>query len=296
MRRCASSRSATSPLLLIAAGRDDLLPHVRGRLRAPSRGASRRPTACTPSEADAAHGRRSPCRSTRSSASSARSLLVRRKFRGKALLNALIDLPFAISPGRHRPRAGARLRPRGWFGGGSLDHGIQIIFSTPGHRARRRSSSRCRSWCARSSPVLQEIGDDQEQAARRSAPTAGRPSGGSRCRRSAGASPTASCSPTARVLGEFGAVSVVSGQISGQTETLPLFVEKQFENFDIGRRLRGLRCVLALLALLTLLAMNLLNAERRPDDHGHRRRERRQAASVTSRPSTTSRSTSRTAR
>jgi sulfate transport system permease protein len=62
---------------------------------------------------------------------------------------------------------------------------------------------------------------------------------------------------TARVLGEFGAVTIVSGTISGQTETLPLFVQKQFEAFNEPGAY-GASLVLALLALATLLAMNLL--------------------------------------
>jgi sulfate transport system permease protein len=62
---------------------------------------------------------------------------------------------------------------------------------------------------------------------------------------------------TARALGEFGAVSVVSGHIAGQTETLTLHVQDRFEAFDVtGAYAASL--VLALLALLTLLSMNLL--------------------------------------
>jgi sulfate transport system permease protein len=67
---------------------------------------------------------------------------------------------------------------------------------------------------------------------------------------------------TARALGEFGAVSIVSGRISGQTETLPLYVQKQFEIFNsVGAYSAAL--VLALLALATLLAMNLLRRKER---------------------------------
>jgi sulfate transport system permease protein len=62
---------------------------------------------------------------------------------------------------------------------------------------------------------------------------------------------------TARALGEFGAVSVVSGHIAGQTETLTLHVQDRFEAFDLtGAYAASL--VLALLALATLLSMNLL--------------------------------------
>ena len=61
---------------------------------------------------------------------------------------------------------------------------------------------------------------------------------------------------TARVLGEFGAVTIVSGSISGQTETLPLFVAKAFEQFDEQAAYAG-AIVLALLALTTLLLMSI---------------------------------------
>jgi sulfate transport system permease protein len=62
---------------------------------------------------------------------------------------------------------------------------------------------------------------------------------------------------TARALGEFGAVSVVSGRIEGQTQQLPLYVQDRFENFDATGAYTA-AVVLALLALGTLLAMNLL--------------------------------------
>jgi sulfate/thiosulfate transport system permease protein len=62
---------------------------------------------------------------------------------------------------------------------------------------------------------------------------------------------------TARVLGEFGAVTIVSGSISGKTETLPIFVQKQFDAFNEPGAY-GASLLLALLALMTLLAMNLL--------------------------------------
>src|SRR5438445_217812 len=70
---------------------------------------------------------------------------------------------------------------------------------------------------------------------------------------------------TARALGEFGAVSVVSGRIGGQTQTLPLYVQDRFENFDITGAYAA-SVVLALLALGTLLAMSLLT--RRAHERG----------------------------
>ena len=86
-------------------------------------------------------------------------------FRGKALLNALIDLPFAVSPVVDRPRADPRLR-RVTAGSatGSLEHGIQVIFSVPGMVLATIFVSL--PFVVREVvPVLREIGDEQEQAA-----------------------------------------------------------------------------------------------------------------------------------
>ncbi len=81
---------------------------------------------------------------------------------------------------------------------------------------------------------------------------------------------------TARALGEFGAVSVVSGRIEGQTQTLPLYVQGQFENFNITGAYAS-AVVLALLALGTLVAMNLLTRRtrrgRRAPTAAHGRRQ-----------------------
>ena len=62
---------------------------------------------------------------------------------------------------------------------------------------------------------------------------------------------------TARALGEFGAVSVVSGKLSGQTETATLYVENRFQRFDETGAYAA-AVVLALIALVTLLAMNVI--------------------------------------
>ena len=62
---------------------------------------------------------------------------------------------------------------------------------------------------------------------------------------------------TARALGEFGAVSVVSGKLSGQTETATLYVENRFLRFD-ETGAYAVSVVLALIALVTLLAMNVI--------------------------------------
>ena len=97
----------------------------------------------------------------------------------------------------------------------------------------------------------------------------------------------------ARAIGEFGAVSVVSGKIAGETETLTLLVEKRFQNFDLAGAYAA-SALLALIALVTLLAMTLINPQEGGRDD--RRTRRHASASATSSRSTTSRSRSPTAR
>ncbi len=184
-------------------------------------------------------------------------VLVRQKFRGKALLNAAIDLPFAISPVVIGLALFLVYAPRdSWFGETLAENGIQVIFSVPGMVLATIFVSL--PFVVREvMPVLQEIGTDQEEAAT-----------------TLGASPWQTfwrvtvpairwglaygiVLATARALGEFGAVAVVSGHINGKTETLPIFVQREFDNFNVaGAYAAGL--VLAILALLVLFSMNFL--------------------------------------
>jgi sulfate transport system permease protein len=184
-------------------------------------------------------------------------VLVRQNFRGKALLNASIDLPFAISPVVIGLALFLVYAPRdSWFGETLAQNGIQVIFSVPGMVLATIFVSL--PFVVREvMPVLQEIGTDQEEAAE-----------------TLGASPWQTfwrvtlpairwglaygiVLATARALGEFGAVTVVSGHINGKTETLPIFVQRQFDNFSVaGAYAAGL--ALAILALLVLFSMNLL--------------------------------------
>jgi sulfate transport system permease protein len=184
-------------------------------------------------------------------------VLVRQDFRGKALLNAAIDLPFAISPVVIGLALFLVYAPRNsWFGETLAQNGIQVIFSVPGMVLATIFVSL--PFVVREvMPVLLEVGTDQEEAAT-----------------TLGASPWQTFRKvtlpairwglaygvvlaTARALGEFGAVSVVAGRRSGETETLPLYVQRQFENFDVaGAYAAGL--LLAVLALAVLFSMNLL--------------------------------------
>jgi sulfate transport system permease protein len=183
--------------------------------------------------------------------------VVRQRFRGRALLNAMVDLPFAVSP----VVVGLALllvygRRDGWVGEWLAERGIQVIFSTPGMILATMFVSL--PFVVREViPVLREIGTEQEQAA--ATLGAGRFQTFFRVTLPAirwgvayGVVLT-----TARALGEFGAVSVVSGKLSGRTETATLFVENRFQRFDETGAYAA-SVVLALLALATLLAMNLI--------------------------------------
>jgi sulfate/thiosulfate transport system permease protein len=183
-------------------------------------------------------------------------LLERGRIRGKALLGLLIDLPFALSPVVIGLALVLAYGHTGWLGDWLSAHVTQVIFSVPGIVLGTAIVSL--PFVARETmPVLRELGTDAEQAAA----TLGA-SGwqtfwrvtlpGIRWAVVYGVVLT-----TARALGEFGAVSIVSGRIEGQTQTLPLYVQDRFENFDLtGAYAAAL--VLALLALATLLVMSML--------------------------------------
>jgi sulfate/thiosulfate transport system permease protein len=186
-------------------------------------------------------------------------VIVRGRFHGKTLLNALVDLPFALSPvviGLALYLVYART---GWFGGWLVDHGITVIFALPGMILATIFVSL--PFVVRETvPVLREIGTEQEEAAW-----------------TLGASPLTAffrvtlpairwgvtygiVLTTARAIGEFGAVSIVSGSIAGRTETLTLHVQQRFQGFDLTGAYTA-SVELALLALITLLFMTLLRKE-----------------------------------
>jgi sulfate/thiosulfate transport system permease protein len=182
--------------------------------------------------------------------------LVRGRWRGKSIVEAIIDLPFAVSPIVIGLALILVYGRSGWLGTWLVDHGTNVIFAVPGMVLATIFVSL--PFVVREvAPVLREIGDEQEQAAA-----------------TLGASPRQTFMrvtlpairwgiaygvvlSTARAIGEFGAVSVVSGKISGQTETLTLLVEKRFQNFDVAGAYAA-SALLALIALATLLAMTLI--------------------------------------
>jgi sulfate/thiosulfate transport system permease protein len=172
------------------------------------------------------------------------------------VIDAVINLPFAISPVVIGLSLFLLYGTKGWLGPDLAEAGIEILFSVPGMVLASIFVSV--PFVVRETvPVLQEIGTEQEQAATTLGANAWQtfwritlPS--IRWGVAYGVVLT-----TARVLGEFGAVSIVSGSRSGETETLPLFVQKAFDNFEPAGAY-GASVLLAVLALSTLLAMNVL--------------------------------------
>ena len=172
-------------------------------------------------------------------------------FPGKALLGALIDLPFSVSP----VVAGMLLilvfGQDGWFGGWLQAHGVQVIFALPGLVLATVFVTL--PFVARELiPLMQAQGSEQEEAAL----TLG--AGGWRIffhvtlPRVRWALLYGVLLCNARAMGEFGAVYVVSGHLPGLTNTLPLQVDQLYqENFSAAF------AVASLLALLTLLTLGL---------------------------------------
>jgi sulfate/thiosulfate transport system permease protein len=185
--------------------------------------------------------------------------IVRRRFPGKGLVNAFVDLPLALSPVVVGLAFLLLYGRNGW-----LEHlPFDVVFAFPGMVLATIFVSL--PFVVREVvPVLREIGTEQEQAAS----TLGASSFQTFRRVTLPAIRWAVAYgvvlTTARALGEFGAVSVVSGRIVGKTETMTLHVEDRFQSFDLVGAYAA-SVVLALLAVATLVAMNVF----RPKEGTH---------------------------
>jgi sulfate transport system permease protein len=183
-------------------------------------------------------------------------LIVRRRFPGKGLLNAFIDLPLALSPVVVGLSLFLLFGRTGWFGGFLERHDIQVLFALPAMVIATLFVSL--PFVAREVvPTLREIGDDQEQAARTLGASGWQTFWRITLPSIRWAVVYGVILTTARCLGEYGAIAVVSGRIQGQTETATLRVEERYESFDLAGAY-AIAIVLALIAVTVLVAMTLI--------------------------------------
>jgi sulfate/thiosulfate transport system permease protein len=177
-------------------------------------------------------------------------------FRGKSLLITLIDLPFAVSPVISGLIYVLLFGLQGWLGPWLAEHDVKIIFAVPGIVLATIFVTF--PFVARELiPLMQEQGSEEEQAAlvlgangwqtfwRVTLPNV----------KWALLYGVILCN--ARAMGEFGAVSVVSGHIRGKTNTIPLHVEILYNEYNFVAAF-AVASLLAILALLTLVAKSLV--------------------------------------
>jgi sulfate transport system permease protein len=190
-------------------------------------------------------------------------VLVRRRGRLAAALDAMIDLPFLISPVIVGLALTLVYGESGWFGHWFSNHGVRIIFAVPGMALATIFVSL--PFVVREvAPVLVEIGDEQEQAAA----TLGASSWQTFWRVTLpsirwGVAYGVILS-TARALGEIGAVLVVSSLVAGSTLTLPLLVYQRDSQIGSGSITGAYAAAteLAVISLVVLLAMTLFAPRR----------------------------------
>ena len=186
------------------------------------------------------------------------------EFRGKSLLITVIDLPIAVSPVISGMLLVLLFGMRGWFGAWLASNGISLVFAIPGIMIATLFVTF--PYVARELiPLMQQLGNDEEEAAitlgaggwmtffRVTLPKIrwGLLYGVILC--------------NARAMGEFGAVSVVSGHIRGLTNTMPLAIEALYNDYDFTGAF-AVASLLTLLALLTLVLKSLVERT------GYRRR------------------------
>ena len=184
--------------------------------------------------------------------------MARFEFRGKALLGALIDLPFSVSPVIAGLIYVLLFGAQGWFGPWLDAHGIRVIFAVPG--LVLASVFVTLPFVARELiPLMQSQGSEDEQAARVLGANGWQMFFRVTLPNIRWALLYGVLLCNARAMGEFGAVSVVSGHIRGLTTTMPLEVEMRYNEYDYAGAF-AVASLLALLALLTLAVKTLLEA------------------------------------
>jgi sulfate transport system permease protein len=178
--------------------------------------------------------------------------IVRRRFPGKGLLNAAVDLPLALSPVVVGLSLFLLYGRNGWLG----DLPFRVLFATPSMVLATIFVSL--PFVAREVvPVLREIGTDQEEAAATLGAGAFRTFWRVTLPAIRWAVAYGVVLTTARSIGEYGAVAVVSGNIEGKTQTMTLLVADMYTNYNLTGAYAA-SVVLAMIAIVTLVAMTLI--------------------------------------
>jgi len=177
-------------------------------------------------------------------------------FRGKSLLITLVDLPFSVSPVVSGLIYVLLFGAQGWFGPWLMQHGIQVAFALPGIVLATIFVTF--PFVARELiPLMQEQGTDEEEAALTLGASGWRAFWTITLPNIRWGLLYGVLLCNARAMGEFGAVSVISGHIRGLTNTLPLHVEILYNEYNFVAAF-AVASLLACLALVTLACKSLL--------------------------------------
>jgi len=185
-------------------------------------------------------------------------LIAKFDFRGKQLLLTLIDLPFSVSPVIAGLIYVLMFGAQGWWGGWLRDHDVRIIFAVPGIVLATVFVTV--PFVARELiPLMQTQGVDQEEAARVLGASGWQTFWRVTLPNIRWALLYGVILCNARAMGEFGAVSVVSGHVRGETNTLPLHIEIAYNEYQFSAAF-AVASLLALLALVTLVLKHLVGS------------------------------------
>jgi sulfate/thiosulfate transport system permease protein len=182
-------------------------------------------------------------------------VLVRQRFFGRAVMNAIVDVPFALSPVTVGLAAVILFGPNGWFAPYFQARGIQIIFALPAMVVV--TVFICIPFTVREVvPVLEEIGLDEEDASRTLGASVWHTFLRVTLPNIKWALAYGVALTTARAIGEIGAVLLVSGLIQGKTETATLFIYRAYEDRQTPEAY-AVALVLAAVSVTLLVAIEL---------------------------------------
>jgi sulfate/thiosulfate transport system permease protein len=188
--------------------------------------------------------------------------IARNQFPGRNLLLSIIDLPFAISPVVTGLMIMLLYGGQGWFGGWLNDRGINIVFAFPGMALATAFVSM--PFVVREViPVLEEAGTNEEEAAKTLGANDWQVFWRVTLPNIRWGLMYGILLTNARAMGEFGAVSVVSGNITNATQSLPLYIEDAYKQYETEVAFSA-SVLLAFLAIVTLFLKEIIETKTSP--------------------------------